>query len=154
VAHRRVRSRGPWSRRRVVPVHPGARISKVFCTALWVALVKDPVSSTNLPFEAGSADPPICGFGLGHKSKDLAKKVTRVRFLLFRSGPEGGWICLFVSSGSYFCLSACGLRRFFFFPLCLSEYSFALLCCLGCSFHSFEEEILLVTGSGYMSDPP
>lgn len=62
-----------------------------FCTALWVALIKGPIFSTNLAFLAESTDAPICVFGLGHQSKDWLKKVMHVRaFLLLGSGPGRG----------------------------------------------------------------
>lgn len=79
---RQMLSPGPWFRRREMPVCPKARVSAVFCTSLWVALIKVPIFSTSLPFLADSTDPPICVFGLGHKSKDWLKK-SRVYELFY-----------------------------------------------------------------------
>lgn len=85
---------GPCFRHREMPVPPPPpkRDSRgSFCTALWVALIKGPIFSTNLAFLAESTDAPICVFGLGHQSKDWLKKVMHVRaFLLLGSGPGRG----------------------------------------------------------------
>lgn len=131
--HRRMLSPGPWFTRREMPVRHKACVSGGFCTTLWVALIKDPVFSANLPFLAGSADPLICILGLGHKSKDWQKKSHMCELFVVKIRSCEGVVCFFLSSCSYFCLSTFGLRRFFF-PVHLSEYSFGLLCCLGLLF--------------------